>query len=205
MWNMSNKNLIIKLVIIQSLLISISNYLVHFKFAVFGLPMTFAVWCTPLFMVITDLMTRMQGKELARRVLLLTLVPGMIGTLIVGFLYGGDTIGILRITAASGICYLLPMLLDVSIFAWLRERISAWYVAPGVSGVVTSIFITYMFWGIAFAGGADQYLADNWYIIATNQILVKCLLNLLILVPLYGVLLNFLQKRIQGEELAQAQ
>ena len=97
------------------------------------------------------------------------------------------------------------MLLDVSIFAWLRERISAWYVAPGVSGVVTSIFITYMFWGIAFAGGADQYLADNWYIIATNQILVKCLLNLLILVPLYGVLLNFLQKRIQGEELAQTQ
>ena len=156
-------------------------------------------------MVITDLMTRMQGKELARRVLLLTLVPGMIGTLIVGFLYGGDTIGILRITAASGICYLLPMLLDVSIFAWLRERISAWDVAPGVSGVVTSIFITYMFWGIAFAGGADQYLADNWYIIATNQILVKCLLNLLILVPLYGVLLNFLQKRIQGEELAQTQ
>ena len=199
---MSNKNLIIKLVIIQSLLISISNYLVHFKFAVFGLPMTWAVWCTPLFMVITDLMTRMEGKELARRVLLLTLVPGMIGTLIVGFLYGGDTIGILRITAASGISYLLPMLLDVSIFAWLRERISAWYVAPGVSGVVTSILITYLFWGISFSGSSDPYLAENWFLIATNQIAVKCLLNLVILVPLYGVLLNYLQKRIYSDQLA---
>lgn len=199
---MTNNNLILKLVIIQSLLITVSNYLVHFKFLAFGLPMTYAVWCTPLFMVITDLMTRMQGKELARRVLILTLVPGMIGTLIGGFIYGGDTVGIFRITIASGICYLIPMMLDVSIFAWLRERISAWYVAPGVSGVITSIMMTYLFWGLAFAEGADQYLADNWYIIATNQIMVKCLLNLLILVPLYGVLLNYLQSRITSEDLA---
>jgi uncharacterized PurR-regulated membrane protein YhhQ (DUF165 family) len=203
---MSTNNLVIKLVIIQSLLISVSNYLVHFKFAVFGLPMTFAVWCTPLFMVITDLMTRMQGKELARRVLLLTLVPGMIGTLLVGLLWGGSVVDIFRITIASGICYLLPMLLDVSIFAFLRERVNAWYVAPGVSGVITSIFITYLFWGIAFSNGGDPYLAENWFLIATNQIAVKCLLNLVILVPLYGVLLNFLQKRIAGdEELAQTQ
>lgn len=198
---MTNKNLILKLVVIQSLLISISNYLVHFKFLAFGLPMTYAVWCTPLFMVITDLMTRMQGKQLAQRVLLLTLVPGMIGTLIVGFIYGGDTMGIFRVTIASGLCYLLPMMLDVSIFAWLRERINAWYVAPGVSGVITSIIMTYMFWGIAFAEGADPYLAENWYIIATNQIMVKCLLNLMILVPLYGMLLNYLQKRINGDQL----
>ena len=203
---MSTNNLVIKLVIIQSLLISISNYLVHFKFAVFGLPMTFAVWCTPLFMVITDLMTRMQGKKLARRVLVLTLVPGMIGTLLVGILWGGSVVDIFRITIASGICYLLPMLLDVSIFAFLRERINAWYVAPGVSGVITSIFITYLFWGIAFSNGGDPYLAENWFLIATNQIAVKCMLNLVILVPLYGVLLNFLQKRIAGdEELAQTQ
>jgi len=199
---MTTNNLVIKLVIIQSLLITVSNYLVHFKFLAFGLPMTYAVWCTPLFMVITDLMTRMEGKELARRVLILTLVPGMIGTLIGGFIYGGDTISILRIVVASGVCYLLPMMLDVSIFAWLRERISAWYVAPGVSGVITSIIMTYLFWGLAFAEGADPYLAENWYIIATNQIAVKCLLNLVILLPLYGMLLNYLQKRINSDQLA---
>lgn len=202
---MTTKNLVLKLVIIQSLLISISNYLVHFKFAVFGLPMTWAVWCTPLFMVITDLMTRMEGKELARRVLLLTLVPGMIGTLIVGLIWGGSVLDIFRITIASGICYLLPMLLDVSIFAFLRQRVNTWYVAPGVSGIITSILITYLFWGISFSGSGDPYLAENWFLIATNQIAVKCLLNLVILVPLYGVLLNYLQKRIQGEELAQTQ
>ena len=195
-------NLVFKLVIIQSLLITVSNYLVHFKFLAFGLPMTYAVWCTPLFMVITDLMTRMEGKELARRVLLFTLVPGMIGTLIGGFIYGGDTISILRVVVASGVCYLLPMMLDISIFAWLRERITAWYVAPGVSGVITSIIMTYLFWGLAFAAGADPYLSENWYIIATNQILVKCILNLLILLPLYGVLLNYLQKRFKHDQLA---
>lgn len=192
-----NRGLVLKLVIVQSLLITISNYLVHFKFSVFGLPLAYSVWCTPAFMVITDLIVRMIGRKLANTVLLLTLIPGMIGTIIGGLIYGSPAIEIARITIASGTCYLLPMLLDVYIFAWLRDRIKAWFVAPGVSGIITTIVMTYLFWGLAFAGGTDPYLSENWYIIATNQILVKCILNLVILLPAYKLLLDWLQRRVQ--------
>jgi len=193
-----DRSLLIKLVIIQSLLITISNYLVHFKFAIVGFPLAYSIWCTPLFMVITDLMTRLSGKQLARAVLVATLIPGMIGTAIGAYLYGSDLIGGTRLTVASGICYLLPMLLDVSIFAWLRSRIKAWYVAPGISGIVTTIIMTYLFWGAAFAGDGGQF-SEIWYIVATNQILVKNALNLLFLIPLYGVLLAYLTRRVQAQ------
>ena len=193
-----DRSLLIKLVIIQSLLITISNYLVHFKFAIVGFPLAYSIWCTPLFMVITDLMTRLSGKQLARAVLVATLIPGMIGTAIGAWLYGSDLIGGTRLTLASGICYLLPMLLDVSIFAWLHDRIKAWYVAPGISGIVTTIIMTYLFWGAAFAGDGGQF-SEIWYIVATNQILVKNALNLLFLIPLYGVLLAYLTRRIQEQ------
>jgi uncharacterized PurR-regulated membrane protein YhhQ (DUF165 family) len=193
-----DRGLLVKLVIVQSLLITISNYLVHFKFAIAGFPLAYSIWCTPLFMVITDLMTRLSGKQLARAVLVATLIPGMIGTAIGAWLYGSDLISGVRLTVASGICYLLPMMLDVSIFAWLRSRISAWYVAPGISGIITTILMTYLFWGAAFAGDGGQF-SEIWYIVATNQILVKNALNLLFLIPLYGVLLAYLTRRIQEQ------
>ena len=192
------RGLLIKLVIIQSLLITISNYLVHFKFAIVGFPLAYSIWCTPLFMVITDLMTRLSGKQLARAVLVATLIPGMIGTAIGAWLYGSDLVGGMRLTVASGVCYLLPMLLDVSIFAWLRSRIAAWYVAPSVSGIITTVFMTYLFWGAAFAGDGGQF-SDIWYIVATNQIIIKNVLNLLFLIPLYGVLLAYLTRRVQAQ------
>lgn len=196
-----DRDLAIKLVIIQSLLITVSNYLVHFKFEVFGLPLAYSVWCTPMFMVITDLITRLVGKQQARSILILTWIPGMVGTAIGGMLYGGTAMEISRLTFASGICYLLPMMLDVSIFAWLRERTSAWYVAPGVSGVVTTIIMTYLFWGLAFAGDGGKY-SDIWYVVATNQILVKIVLNLVILLPAYKILLDWLQRGMREQHTA---
>jgi len=190
-----DRGLLWKLVIIQSLLITISNYLVHYKFAILGWPLAWSIWCTPLFMVITDLVTRLVGKPLARAVLLATLVPGMLGTAVGAGLYGSGLVDGARLTVASGICYLLPMLLDVWIFAWLRHRVSAWYVAPAVSGVVTTIFMTYLFWGVAFAGGSDPYLSSHWYVLATSQLIIKNLLNLLLLLPLYGALLTWLTRK----------
>jgi uncharacterized integral membrane protein (TIGR00697 family) len=196
-----DRDLLVKLVVIQAILITISNYLVHYKFAIAGFPLAYSIWCTPLFMVITDLITRLRGKPLARGVLVATLIPGMIGTAIGAWLYGSTMIEGTRLTIASGICYLLPMLLDVSIFAWLRTRIKAWYVAPGVSGVITTIIMTYLFWALAFAGDGGKY-SDIWYIVATNQILVKCVLNLLILLPAYKLLLDWLQGGLEDSRTA---
>ena len=194
-----DRRLLVKLVIIQSLLITISNYLAHYKFNITGFPLAYSVWCTPAFMVVTDLVTRLAGRRLARAVLVATLIPGLIGTAIGAWLYGSGLLDGTRLALASGVCYLLPMLLDVYIFAWLRDKISAWYVAPSVSGIITTIFMTYLFWGAAFAGGTDQFLSANWYVLATNQIIIKNVLNLLFLVPLYGVLLAYLTRRVQAQ------
>jgi len=193
-----DRGLLVKLVIIQSLLITISNYLAHYKFNITGFPLAYSVWCTPAFMVVTDLTTRLVGKQLARAVLVATLIPGLIGTAVGAYLYGSGLLDGTRLTLASGICYLLPMLLDVYIFAWIRDRITAWYVAPGVSGIITTIFMTYLFWGAAFAGGTDPFLSDNWYIMATNQIIIKNVLNLVFLLPLYGMLLAYLTRKVQA-------
>ena len=194
-----DRRLLVKLVIIHSLLITISNYLAHYKFNITGFPLAYSVWCTPAFMVVTDLTTRLAGRRLARAVLVATLIPGLIGTAIGAWLYGSGLLDGTRLALASGVCYLLPMLLDVYIFAWLRDKISAWYVAPSVSGIITTIFMTYLFWGAAFAGGTDQFLSANWYVLATNQIIIKNVLNLLFLVPLYGVLLAYLTRRVQAQ------
>jgi len=93
------------------------------------------------------------------------------------------------------------MLLDVSIFAWLRTRIKAWYVAPAVSGIITTIIMTYLFWFAAFAGDGGQF-SDTWHIMATNQILVKCVLNILILLPAYKLLLDWLQGGLEDSRTA---
>ena len=194
-----DRGLLVKLVIIQSLLITISNYLAHYKFNITGFPLAYSVWCTPAFMVVTDLITRLSGKQLARAVLVATLIPGIIGTALGAWVYGSGLVDGARLTFASAICYLLPMLLDVSIFAWIRQRVTAWYAAPAVSGIITTIFMTYLFWGAAFAGGTDQFLSDNWYILTTNQIIIKNVLNLLFLIPLYGALLAYLTRRVQAQ------
>jgi len=193
-----DRGLLTKLVIIQSLLITISNYLAHYKFNITGFPLAYSVWCTPAFMVVTDLITRLSGKQLARAVLIATLIPGIIGTALGAWIYGSGLVDGARLTLASAVCYLIPMLLDVYVFSWIRERITAWYVAPTVSGIITTVFMTYLFWGAAFAGGTDPFLSANWYILATNQIIIKNVLNLVFLLPLYGMLLAYLTRKVQA-------
>jgi uncharacterized integral membrane protein (TIGR00697 family) len=90
-------------------------------------------------------------------------------------------------------------MLDVYVFQYLRERYEAWYVAPALSSVVTTIIDTYTFFGTAFAGGADKFMAANWHIVATNHIVTKIVVSLLVILPAYGILLNFLQKRIAAK------
>jgi uncharacterized PurR-regulated membrane protein YhhQ (DUF165 family) len=42
-------------------------------------------------------------------------------------------------------------------------------------------------------------MAANWQVVATNQIITKIVVSLLVILPAYGVLLNYLQKKIEAE------
>ena len=43
-------------------------------------------------------------------------------------------------------------------------------------------------------------MSKNWFEIATNQLIIKIIIGLILFLPIYGVILNYLKKRIIKEE-----
>ena len=70
-------------------------------------------------------------------------------------------------------------------------------IAPALSCVVSTFIDTYVFFFTAFAYGANEFMAANWHIVATNNSWAKILVSLLVILPFYGVLLNKLQSRFE--------
>jgi uncharacterized PurR-regulated membrane protein YhhQ (DUF165 family) len=65
-----------------------------------------------------------------------------------------------------------------------------------LSAVASTFIDTYTFFFTAFYKGADEFMAANWHVVATNNSIGKILVSLLVILPAYGVLLNYLQKKI---------
>jgi uncharacterized integral membrane protein (TIGR00697 family) len=97
------------------------------------------------------------------------------------------------------VAYLVSNLLDVYVFQYLREKYATWWIAPALSCVVSTFFDTYAFFFTAFAGGQNEFMAANWHIVATNQSITKIVVSLLVILPAYGMLLSYLQKKVQAD------
>ena len=65
-----------------------------------------------------------------------------------------------------------------------------------LSTFVSNIIDTYSFFFSAFYNSEDIYMANNWFEIATNQLIIKIIIGLILFLPVYGVLLNYLKKKI---------
>ncbi|WP_372612959.1 queuosine precursor transporter, partial [Halomonas sp.] len=100
-----------------------------------------------------------------------------------------------RIAVASFMAYVLGQLLDVTVFDRLRT-LSAWWIAPAVSTVFGNLVDTTAFFSIAFYHSPDPFMAANWVEIATVDYAIKLGINLLFFLPLYGVLLAWLSRRL---------
>ena len=100
-----------------------------------------------------------------------------------------------RIGFASATAYAVGTLLDVYVFQYIREKYTAWYLAPALSTIAANIIDTYTFFFTAFAGSANEYMAANWSEIAGSQTVLKILVGLVVFLPAYGLLLNHLQKK----------
>ena len=192
-----DKSLALKLVLFHTLVIAISNWLVQYKFGFFGHPIAVSAFTFPLVVVATDLTVRMVGKDLGRSVVALSFVPAIIASMLVVLASGAPTITAVRIGLGSGLAYLIGTMLDVYVFQYIRERYSSWWIAPTLSSVVTTVIDTYTFFFTAFYRGANEFMAANWHIVATNHIVIKVCVGLLVVVPAYGVLLNYLQRKIK--------
>lgn len=198
MFNFSeiNKSLLIKLVIFHTFIIALSNYLVTIKFDIWDIKLTWAAFTFPLVVVATDLTIRLVNKENARAIVTMAFIPAIIASILVIGAGGAPESVAIRVGIASGCAYLVSSLLDVYVFQKVRERWSAWFWAPALAAVFSNVLDTFTFFSVAFYNSANEYMANNWHVIAFNQTGVKVIVSLLVILPLYGVLLSYMQKKL---------
>ena len=169
-------NLYYKLSLLMGAVVVASNYLVQFPIKYFGLSeiLTYGAFSYPITFLITDLANRAYGKIIARRVVYIGFVVGILLTLFVSTNFT-DIISI-RIAIGSGVAFFIAQNLDVQIFDKLRRK--SWYVAPLTSSTIGSITDTFLFFSIAFyASGVP------WVTLALGDLIVKLIITLAMLIP----------------------
>jgi hypothetical protein len=182
-------------VVAMAFVVLASNILVQFPVAGLGDYLTWGAFSYPVAFLVTDLSNRRFGPAGARRVV----YAGFAAAVILSVIFATP-----RIAIASGAAFLAAQLLDVAIFARLRDR--AWWQAPFVSSVVSSAVDTAIFFSLAFycgpvlgttisgalgaVGIADACQLLPWTSLALADYGVKVALAALAIAP-YGALRRF--------------
>ena len=186
-----------KLVALHIFVIVISNALVSIPVEILGVKLTWAAFTYPLVILATDLTVRLIGKGIARATIAAAYPLAIIGSIAVVLLEGAPESVALRIGFGSATAYLIGCLLDVYVFQYVREKFTQqWWAAPALSMVFANFIDSYVFFSIAFQGGADEYMAANWPEIALSQSILKIVVGFIVFLPAYGLLLNFMKKRL---------
>ncbi|WP_280545793.1 MULTISPECIES: 7-cyano-7-deazaguanine/7-aminomethyl-7-deazaguanine transporter [unclassified Halomonas] len=194
------------LVAFHILVIAASNYLVQLPFTLFGFHTTWGAFSFPFIFLATDLTVRLFGKEPARAIVLRVMLPALVISYVVSVVFprggfagleglGEGNLFVARIALASFMAYVLGQLLDVQVFDRLRT-LKAWWVAPAVSTVLGNLVDTFAFFSIAFHESPDPFMAANWPEIAWVDYVIKLGISLAFFLPLYGVLLAWLSRRL---------
>ena len=115
-------NLYYKLSILMGVVVVVSNYLVQFPIQVMGLNeiLTYGAFSYPVTFLITDLANRAYGKAVAKKVVYIGFVIGILLTLFVSTNFE-DIISI-RIAIGSGVAFFVAQNLDIQIFDQLRKK-----------------------------------------------------------------------------------
>ncbi|MEN6080843.1 7-cyano-7-deazaguanine/7-aminomethyl-7-deazaguanine transporter [Chromobacterium piscinae] len=197
---------LIQLSMFHIAIIASSNYLVQLPITVFGFHTTWGAFTFPFIFLATDLTVRIFGAPLARRIILAAMVPALaISYLVSTLFYQGAWQGfqalehfnlfVARIAAASFAAYALGQILDVQVFNRLRQ-LKAWWVAPAAAMFFGNISDTLSFFFIAFYKSSDPFMAANWVEIALVDYGFKVLICMLFFLPMYGVVLKMIVKRL---------
>jgi len=193
-----DKTLVRNLVILHTLVIAVSNYLVTIRFNVFPgadlplfgeFPLAAAAFTFPIVVVATDLTVRMVGKEAGRAVVAMAILPAIIASVLVLLALGDEHA--YRVGIASGTAYAVGTMLDVYVFQHIREKYTEmWWAAPAISTIVANIIDTYAFFYTAF------YPAPWVHGVAFNNTLTKIVVGLIVFLPAYGLLLSYLKNKL---------
>src|SRR6056300_609871 len=191
-----DKMMMLKLAFLHVVVITISNALVNIPVEIFGQKLTWAAFTFPLVILATDLTVRLLGKGIARATIAAAYPFAIIGSIAVVLAEGAPESVALRIGFASATAYAVGTFLDVYVFQTIREKYTTWWLAPALSTIVANIIDSYTFFAVAFNNSADPYMAEHWVEIATSQTVLKIIVGLVIFLPAYGVLLNYLKGRL---------
>ena len=184
-----NRKLISYLVLGHCLIIALSNYLVQFPINIFGLDYTIGTFTFPIIVLATDLTVRLSNATNARKVIGYAFIPAFI----ISYIFAD-----FRIAIASVLAYSIGQLLDVFVFSKVRDRVgddgfnlsSYWFLAPTISTFFAQLIDTYLFYGVAFYNSADDFMRENWDLIAFNDFILKLVVCYLAFLPIYVLILN---------------
>ena len=179
---LKDKKLFYILSVLMGLVVILSNYLVQFPFAYYGLDdlLTYGAFSYPITFLITDLANRAYGKKIARIIILIGFFIGIVLTFLVSTNFE-NTISI-RIAIGSAAAFIVAQNLDVNIFDRLRKK--SWYVAPLTSSISGSVVDTFLFFSIAFYATGIP-----WVTLALGDLAVKLFIALTMLIP-FRLLIN---------------
>ena len=200
------KKALIWLSLFHLLVITSSNYLVQLPISIFGFHTSWGAFSFPFIFLATDLTVRIFGAPLARRIILAVMIPALLISYGVSALfYMGEWQGfaaltsfnlfVARIAAASFMAYALGQILDVHVFNRLRQS-RRWWLAPTASTLFGNISDTLAFFFIAFWRSPDPFMAAHWGEIAIVDYCFKVLISIVFFLPMYGMLLNMLLKKL---------
>ena len=199
--NKRNKKLIFLLVLIHISITTLSNALVSIPIEIYKFKITWAAFSFPFVVVATDLTVRLLGKSIAQKTIAFSYPISIISSIMIIYFEGNFMSVAFRIGIASATAYALGILIDINVFQYIRERYSAWWLAPALSTIISNIIDSYTFFSTAFFGSEDIYMSTNWIEIAGNQTALKIIIGLVFFLPFYGILLNLISKRLSQEDL----
>ena len=161
---------------LMGLVVLASNYLVQFPIKYYGLEeiLTYGAFSYPIAFLITDLANRSFGKLIARKIVYIGFLIGILFTLLFSTNFA-DLISI-RIAIGSGTAFIVAQLLDVQIFDQLRQK--KWFIAPLTSSLIGSIVDTFLFFSISFYGTGIP-----WLTLSFGDLAVKIFVALVMLIP----------------------
>ena len=186
--------------------IASSNYLVQFPIKLGSIDATWGSFTYPFVFLATDLTVRIFGSAMARKIILCVMLPALVLSYVMSALFvDGQWHGVdalwqfhatgARIALASFMAYMVAQLLDVGVFNRLRQA-KHWWLAPAAAGFVGSAIDTFVFFSVAFYHSSDAFMAENWVHIAWVDYACKLIIGGCLFLPMYGVLLQFLLRRL---------
>lgn len=141
-------------VLAMAIVVVASNILVQFFV---GDWLTWGAFTYPIAFLVTDVMNRLYGAAVARRVVFVGFIVGLvcslIGTQVIVQIapdFSAPAVT-LRIAIASGTGFLVAQLVDIFVFNRLRG--GTWWRAPLASSIIGSSIDTALFFTIAFSAG----------------------------------------------------